>query len=91
MEAYSAPAYFLAPPTIRTRPSWYLPLLPAIVRSLTCTLRLHQPRLWTLKAFVATNAELDSDGVHFTALAGIGYVLDLIDQSRFIVSTILVK
>ena len=82
MEAYAAPAYFLAPPTIRSRPSWYLPLLPAIVRSLTGVLRLHQPRLWTLKAFVATSSELDSDGVHFTALSGIGYVLDLIDQSR---------
>ena len=76
------PSYVMAPPTVRTRPTWYLPLMSAIIRSLTGVLRVHSPTLYTLRAFIASNSELDSDGIHFTALSGIGYVLHLIDQSR---------
>ena len=74
----------MAQPTIRSRPSWYLPLLPAIIRSLTSVLRIHNPTLYTLRSFVATSTDLDSDGVHFSALSGQDYVVHLLDQSRFV-------
>lgn len=79
---YAAPAYFLAQPTIRSRPTWYLPLLPVVVRSLTGVLRVHNPNLYALPAFISTSSDLDSDGVHFSALSGRDYVLHLLDQSR---------
>ena len=80
--ANCGPAYFLAPPTVRTRPSWYLPMFPSMMRSLVGSLRAHNPALTTLRAFLATPKDLDSDGVHFNALSGRDYVLYLLDQSR---------
>ena len=75
----------MAPPTVRTRPTWYLPLLPHVMRSLSGSLRVHNPALSTLKAFLATQKDLDSDGVHFNALSGRDYVLYLLDQSRLFI------
>ena len=82
IQKYSAPAYFLAQPIIRSRPTWYLPLMPAIVRSLTDALGVHKPAIFTLRAFICSTTELDSDSVHFSALSGRDYILHLIDQSR---------
>lgn len=66
----------------RTRPSWYLPLLPDIIGLTTKALRLHAPKLVTLRAFKADKGDLDSDGVHLGALAGIDYVLHLLNEPR---------
>lgn len=79
---YSGPAYFLAQPNVRTRPRWFLPLMPSILRSLSGVLSAHNPDLFTIKSFSSGVSELDSDGVHFSALSGRDYVLHLIDQSR---------
>ena len=47
-------------------------------------LRAHRPNLLTIRSFQANVSELDSDGVHFSALSGRDYVLHLLDQSRFV-------
>jgi len=82
IEKTPEPSYFLAAPTSRTRPSWYLPLLPEIITSITKALRLHSPNLLTLKAFKVDKADLDSDGVHLNALSGMDYVLHLLNEPR---------
>ena len=81
--ANRGPSYFLAPPTVRTRPTWYLPLLPAVMRSLVGSLRANNPALSTLRAFMSTTKDLDADGVHFNAISGRDYVLHLLDYSRY--------
>jgi len=78
------PAYFLAPPTVRLRPLWYLPLLPEIVQLLSRCLRIHEPGLQCLKSFSCTQKDLESDGVHFSALTGFSYIQFLLDEPRFI-------
>lgn len=76
------PSYYLAAPTIRTRPSWYLPILPDILTSLSRALRMHKPGLMSLKAFRVNKSDLDTDGVHLNALSGLDYVLHLLNEPR---------
>jgi len=83
IEAVSGPDFFLAAPTTRTRPSWYLPILPDITNLLTKSLRLHSPNLYTIKAFKANKGDLDTDGIHFSPLTGLDYVLHLLNEPRF--------
>jgi len=78
------PSYFLASPTTRTRPSWYLPLMSDIISLITKALRMHTPNLLTLRAFKANKVDLDSDGVHLNALTGMDYVLHLLNEPRFV-------
>lgn len=54
------------------------------MRSLSGILRAHSPNLYTIRSFTAGVSDLDSDGVHFSALSGRDYVLHLIDLSRLI-------
>jgi len=79
-------SFYLAAPTIRTRPSWYLNLLPEIIQTLTKSLIHHAPPLTTLKAFNCSQKELETDGIHFSTLAGLSYVNFLLEQPRYIAS-----
>jgi len=79
------PSYYLAAPTIRTRPKWYLEMLPEILQSLSKALVHHNPSLLTLKSFHCSVKELDVDRVHFTTYSGLAYINFLIEQPRFLV------
>jgi len=83
ISSYPKPSYYLAAPTIRTRPSWYLNLLPDVTQMLTRSLIHHSPNLLSLKAFQCTAKDLDSDGVHFSTLTGLSYVNHLLEQPRY--------
>lgn len=83
MASNPGPAYFLAPVTIRLRPQWFLEVHTALSSLLLKVLRQHRPPLTLMKAFPSTYDNLDSDGIHFTAVAGRDYVQWLLDQPRY--------
>ena len=78
----SGPVYYLSAPTIRTRPAWYLPMMGRISGLITDSLRRNQPNLSSMRAYQSTREDLDSDGMHFSALAGNLYVTFLLDQAQ---------
>lgn len=82
IDSNPGPTYFLASPTNRTRPSWLLPSMGRLSVLITEVLRRHKPNLTSLRAYNVTKDELDSDGIHLTALAGRDYVTYLLDQAQ---------
>lgn len=76
------PTYFVAMPTVRTRPEWYLPLLPEIPNMVLKQIRNLHLALRPLPAFQMSGSDLDTDGIHLNALAGITYCQHLIDKPR---------
>lgn len=77
------PTYFIAMPTVRTRPEWYLPLLPEIPSIVLKHIRKLRIALRPLPSFQMSGNDLDSDGIHLNALAGITYCQHLIDKPRY--------
>jgi len=80
--ALPKPSYFLAAPTVRTRPQWYLDLFPDITQMLSKALLFHHPNLTTLKTFHCSPSDLESDGMHLNTLSGIAYVNFLVEQPK---------
>lgn len=76
------PSYFIAMPTVRTRPEWFLPLLPELPDLILKNIRKLRLPLRPLPSFQMSGNDLDSDGIHLNALAGITYVQFLIDKPR---------
>ena len=69
--------FFMSPPSVRNRPSWYPRFRPIILRALQQVLLTRPNNLQLLEDFSGT---LDPDGVHYNILAGMNYVQDLHDQ-----------
>ena len=69
--------FFMSPPSVRNRPSWYPHFRPIILRALQQVLLTRPINLQLLEDFSGT---LDPDGVHYNILAGMNYVQDLHDQ-----------
>ena len=69
---------FLAPPNLRTRPSWYPRLRPTIIRIFHQFLLTRPPNLQLLNDY---SGSLELDGVHFSILCGINFVKGLVDQA----------
>jgi len=76
------PAYFLANPILRLRPTWYLPELPQFQSAITNALRRHAPAITTIKTIAFNKGDLDSDGIHLLPMPGIQYLMHLIDQPK---------
>lgn len=89
-EANKGPVYFLASPTIRLRPAWFLPAMGRVSILLTDVLHRYQPNLTLLRAYQSSKDDLDSDGLHFSALAGRDYVTFLLDQAQYVLLHILI-
>lgn len=76
------PSYYLAMPTVRTQPQWFLAMQADISQLIfSCLKKLGIP-LTPLQSLPLSGHDLDSDGVHLNALAGLKYVQSLIDQPR---------
>jgi hypothetical protein len=76
-------SFFLSPITPRNHPFWYSAEQSNISLLIHAQLQKHQPRLLPLPGFPTEPASLDTDGIHFTVLAGIGYCQHLIDSARY--------
>lgn len=82
MAAIPDPSYYLAMPTVRSRPEWFLPMHLDLTKMILANLKTVNPAPQPLRAFALSGQDLDSDGIHLNALAGITYVQFLIDQPR---------
>lgn len=82
IDANKGPKYYMASPTIRLRPVWFMSSMSRVSLLLTDVLRRFQPDLDTLRAYQTSKADLDSDGMHFSALAGRDYVTFILDQAQ---------
>ena len=69
--------FFLSPPNLRTKPTWYPRLRPLVLRVLHQFMLSCPPNLMMLDDFCG---DLDPDCVHFTLLAGINFVQSMVDQ-----------
>ncbi len=65
--------FYLAPTTPRNKPFWFTNAQPAVSHLIQLQLKEIQPRLVPLPGFPSDPTSLDTDGVHFSALAGIAY------------------
>ena len=70
--------FFLCPPNLRTKPTWFPRLRPLILQLLHHYLSDSPPNLLLLDDFCG---ELDPDCVHFTILAGVNYIHFVVDQA----------
>ena len=70
--------FFLCPPNLRTKPTWFPRLRPLILRLLHHYLSDSPPNLLLLDDFCG---ELNPDCIHFTILAGVNYVHFVVDQA----------
>ena len=70
--------FFLCPPNLRTKPTWFPRLRPLILRILHQYLSQAPDNLTLLDDYCG---EIDVDCVHFTILAGINFVQSIVDQA----------
>ena len=70
--------FFLCPPNLRTKPTWFPRLRPLILQLLHHYLCDSPPNLLLLDDFCG---ELDPDCIHFTIFAGVNYVHFMVDQA----------
>lgn len=82
MTSVPDPSYFIALPTIRTRPDWYVPMHPELSDLISKCLRNVLPSPRPLRAFLMSGRDLDSDGIHLNAISGMAYVQFLVNQPR---------
>ncbi len=82
--------FYLVPTTTRNKPYWYTDAQPAITRLLQLQLKEIQPRLIPLPGFPSDPSSMDTDGVHFTALAGIAYCQHVIDSARLVLEHVII-
>ena len=75
---------FIAPPTVRLRPTWYSRLRPSVIRVLHHFLQTRPPNLQILEDF---SGDLEKDGIHYNIMAGVNYVKSLADQVIELVKT----
>ena len=71
--------FYLCPPNLRTKPTWYPRLRPLILRVMHQFMLDSPPNLLMLDDF---SGDLDPDCVHFTLLAGINFVQFMVDQAE---------
>ena len=76
--SYPSVRFFIAPPNIRNKPSWYPRFRPTILRVFQQVLSGRPQNLQALEDYPGT---LDNDGIHFNLMSGILYVQDMFDQS----------
>ena len=76
--SYPSVRFFIAPPNIRNKPSWYPRFRPTILRVFQQVLSGRPQNLQALEDYPGT---LDNDGIHFNIMSGILYVQDMFDQS----------
>jgi hypothetical protein len=74
--------FYLAPTTPRNKPYWYSSAQSSITRLIQLQLKELQPRLISLPGFPTDPTSLDTDGVHFSVLAGIAYCQHVVDSAR---------
>ena len=70
--------FFICPPNLRLKPSWYPRLRPSILRVLHQFLAEKPPNLTLLDDF---SVDLEPDLIHFTPFSGVNYVQSIVDQS----------
>ena len=70
--------FFLCPPNIRKKPSWFPRMRPCILRVLHHFLEDKPANLMLLDDF---SGEFEADSVHFTILDGINFVQSIVDQA----------
>ncbi len=74
--------FYLTPTTPRNKPYWYSSAQSSITRLIQLQLKELQPRLISLPGFPTDPTSLDTDGVHFSILAGIAYCQHVVDSAR---------
>ena len=74
--------FYLTPTTPRNKPYWYSSAQSSITRLIQLQLKELQPRLISLPGFPTDPTSLDTDGVHFSVLAGIAYCQHVVDSAR---------
>ena len=83
-QSFATVRVFIAPPNIRTRPSWFPRLRPSIIRLFHQFLRERPANLQILSDY---SGELDPDGIHFNIWAGVNFVKGLADQVTELMQT----
>lgn len=84
MERVPEPSYYVAMPTLRTRPEWYPSINAELASMVVRILKTLRPSPRPLPAFLMSGQDLDTDGIHLNALAGMTYVQHLIDKPRYL-------
>ena len=75
--------FFLCPPNVRMKPSWYPKLRPCILRVLHHYLADRPGNLVLLDDY---NGDLEPDAVHFTLMSGINFVQSMVDQASELIA-----
>ena len=77
-QSYPTVRFFISPPNVRNKPTWFPRFRPVILQAFQQILSNRPPNLQVLKD---KSGELDPDGVHFSLMAGILFVQDLHNQA----------
>ena len=77
-QSFPALRFFISPPSVRNKPSWYPRFRPVVLRAIQQILKDRPPNLQLLEDHAGV---LDPDGIHFNIMSGINYVQDLHDQA----------
>ena len=83
-QSYPTVRFFLSPPNVRNKPTWYPKFRPVILQALQ-QMMMNRPS--NLQILEDRPGELDPDGIHFNLMAGILYVQDLHDQATQLMLT----
>ncbi len=75
--------FFLAPTTVRSRPTWFTPAQPSISVMIQEQVHHQQARVFPLPGFMLNPSSLDPDGIHFLPATGTAYCVQLIDSARY--------
>ena len=77
-QAYPGLRFFIAPPSVREKPSWYPQFRPVILRALHQIFLSRPQNLQLLEDYPGV---LDPDGIHYNIMSGVNFVQDLCDQA----------
>ena len=77
-QSYPAIRFFLSPPNVRNKPTWYPRFRPTILQ---CLQQIMLGRPLNLQLLEDHPGDLDPDGIHFSIMAGVSFVQDLHDQA----------
>ena len=77
-QTYPGLRFFIAPPSVREKPSWYPRFRPVVLRALQQILLSRPQNLQLLEDHPGV---LDPDGIHYNIMSGVNFVQDLCDQA----------
>ena len=74
-QAYPGLRFFIAPPSVREKPSWYPRFRPVILRALHQVFLSRPQNLQLLEDYPGV---LDTDGIHYNIMSGVNFATRLL-------------